>query len=334
MKLILLIFLCLVFYPFASTANIIAAGVPQSISKERNYERIFQHLENNNISLFLPTFQYEEIPEPLSLGYENDFTDLCNKASPVIRALEQSQIQLVLPVSFFYKPTDSLPSPDEDPLSKTYKCASQYIAGFSNFDEPITNNISYKTVSAIYEKIKNFAPNKPVFMVHAPVVDDHPHFKGRFFKSKKDVIKNYLLSVVKYSQASDVAGFNAYSYPNSLSKIVNLSTYKILDDPNHTIKTYIEWSRTYLAPAKDTLFVMQGFNIKDLYSSDFLNTNFDPDFLKTIPSPSFEHIQSVLKYAKEYEIDYIAIWGQSALTSEETEPWSFIIAITGQQHDN
>ena len=56
----------------ALALDVIDAGAPQPLVKNRDYANLFSTLEQNKIDGFFPTFQYQEIPTPKSFGHEKD----------------------------------------------------------------------------------------------------------------------------------------------------------------------------------------------------------------------------------------------------------------------
>ena len=45
------------------------AGVPRDLASSGDYQLLFQTLQDQGVELFMPTFQYQEIPVALSYGF-------------------------------------------------------------------------------------------------------------------------------------------------------------------------------------------------------------------------------------------------------------------------
>lgn len=100
------------------------AGVPKFLGESRDYDRIFQALADAGVTAFFPTFQYQELPDARSLGYEADFLPPCEADDPAFAAMREHGVKLIVPGQGLY-PLDAFPGPDDDPLRALMHCAGE-----------------------------------------------------------------------------------------------------------------------------------------------------------------------------------------------------------------
>ena len=70
---------------------IIAAGVPKTLAESGDFESIFQTLSDAGMTVFLPTFQYQEVPEAKSLSLDHYFMPPCQPLSDPLSAMLQAK---------------------------------------------------------------------------------------------------------------------------------------------------------------------------------------------------------------------------------------------------
>ena len=63
------------------------AGSPMETIEDRDYLRLFTTLKSSGIDTYFPTFQYQEVPQALSLGYEIDFLPPLHAGRPCLRGV-------------------------------------------------------------------------------------------------------------------------------------------------------------------------------------------------------------------------------------------------------
>lgn len=297
------------------------AGTPISTVEDRNYEGVFRALRNSGVDTYFPTFQYQEVPEPLSFGFETDFLPPCTADDPGFRALRSTGMKLIVPGELIY-PDPSILTRDaksEDPLAQIIECAGpDGVAAITNYDEAVLNGRPIQDVAALYEHLKSVAPNLPVLMVHGPIVADRPEF------SRPDLIETYLQRVQAFSEFADVVGFDVYPFPAFLMQLATPSSGGMIVEEARVVEEYLTWIGDVL-PRKSKLIVLQGFALTDLYDPDFLESNFSADLLATVAAPANGEIQMMVKQAKAHDAEFIFWWGGAALKSADDPPWPSIL---------
>lgn len=213
-----LIIFCLtvqsVFAQQPQNVNFGVAGVPKTLAETRDYNKIFKTLKDSSVTIFFPTFQYQEVPKAKSLGYETDFLLPCDRDAGAFKALQKHNIKLLLSADLLYPRKQKLPSIENDPLAQILKCISKdNIAGILNYDEPAHNDIDPKTTKNIFQRVKSIEKNISVYMVHAPIIMDQKQFQGAIGRNQ------YLTKIKKHSQNADIIGFDLYPIPTHTAKI-------------------------------------------------------------------------------------------------------------------
>ena len=76
---------------------IIVAGVPKTLAESGDFQSIFQSLSEAGMTVFLPTFQYQEVPEAKSLSFDHHFMPPCQPLSDPLRAMLQARVSMIVP---------------------------------------------------------------------------------------------------------------------------------------------------------------------------------------------------------------------------------------------
>jgi hypothetical protein len=294
------------------------AGVPKSLGATRDYDRIFSQLKSSGMSVFFGTFQFQEVPTGLSLGFERDFLAPCSATDTAFVALKTHNIKLLVPGNLLY-PTDAeLPSLDDDPLRQLIACAGvDGVFGVTTYDEPAHTNVTDAQLQRFYDRVKLVQPSLPVLMIHAPLFDDQSPAEQ----------KDYLDRVVRQSAFADIVGFDVYPVPAVIAKVPNPDG-AIVDDPADTVAAYMTWIRQ-AAPTKSYLIVLQGHSIANVYSDEERDKN-APEVLKQVRAPSLKETQDMTRRAIDGNASVVVWWGPSFVKSDSTEPWCAIRSTVAQ----
>ncbi len=297
-----------------------AAGVPKYLGERRDYEAIFSTLAEAGVGAFFPTFQYQEIPMPASLGFEQDFLPPCTPDDPAFMAMRANGIKLIVPGGLLYPPGD-MPPLEDDPLAALRECAgSEGITAVLSIDEPFgavrDPADPYQDVRAIYERVKRIAPGVPVWMVHAPIPAKLPGEDGRARPVTQDEIAGYLVEVRNFSVYADGFGFDVYPVPMEVADITAPSQGGDVGDYATTVENYARWLSENAA-GKTTFLVLQGFPYDRLF-----NDGVD------IPAPTEAELREMVCRAQANGVGYFVWWGQSFLLAEDQSLWDAVLAVT------
>jgi hypothetical protein len=302
-----------------------AAGVPRELAAARDYQAIYRHLAGNGISLFFPTFQYQEAPEALSFGYESDFTAPCDPVAPAFSALRGSGVRLIIPGELLYPYDRPMPPLARDPLAQLIRCAGrENIYGVTNYDEPVLTGKPIGAVKQLYERVKAVDAAMPVLMVHAPVVTDQEPF------ANADRIAAYFSTVAQYSAHADIAGFDVYPVPFEIAKLATPASGGKIAGLPRVLADYLDWMKANLA-SKRHLIVLQGFAMPDLYAPDYLRTIVSEEQLREIKAPTREETAAMAAAAEAAGVELIVWWGQGALKSLSQPPWPDVLSVARQR---
>ncbi|WP_298259303.1 hypothetical protein [uncultured Litoreibacter sp.] len=315
-------------WPTSVTAQeIVVAGSPVGSISDRNYARLFRELRANGISTYFPTFQFQEVPRPKSLGFETDFVAPCSPDDPAFQELRKSGVRLLIPGEFVYPDPHHIGHmpPAEDPLTQIISCAGRdAIAGITNYDEAAFHGISLDAVAAFYARVKEIDPSLPVLMVHGPIITDK-----RSFRSKRR-ISAYLEKVTTYSEHADIVGFDIYPIPAMVAKIATPQSGGAQVTPDRVVQDYMAWINQAL-PNKRKLVVLQGFAYTNLYEATFLKANVPEAVRDAIKPPTPDEIAMMYNQASAAGAEMVVFWGTSSLPDSSTAPWPAILEL-GRKH--
>ncbi|MFT6556368.1 hypothetical protein [Sneathiella sp.] len=305
------------------------AGAPRPLVKNENYSALFALLQANKIAAFLPTFQYQEIPEPRSFGFESDFVAPCSANDPPFRALRRSSVKLLVPGELIYPDAGQLsgPIPENDPLVQLISCVGRdQIYGITNYDEAAFHGRSITDVQRLYERVKAVDPSLTVLMVHGPLVMDRPEFSNHSKRQK------YLHDVVRYSRYADIVGFDVYPVPGMIAKLATPLSNGEQVETDQAVPGYLKWMSDHL-PEKRKLMVLQGFAYTDMYEFDFLKSAVPYALRAIIQPPDSNQLETMLAAAEAYEVEAVIWWGQAALRDTTQAPWPDILKFAKQFSD-
>lgn len=297
------------------------AGVPVSLAKQNNLKDAFDQLRRNNVALFFPTFLYQEVPEPKSLGLELAFTKHCRPGDPHIEALKNSGLRLILPGELLY-PVPERIGQKPDPLAAVIECMGrEHIFAITNYDEPLKNGRSLEDVMRFYRHVKARVPDLPVLGVFAPVLTDtlegsSPERKAAHFQNLR-----------RYGAAADIVGFDVYPIPPQLAKIAGPLRDPAPADPAGIVGDYTRWLAAAL-PEKRRLMVLQAFNLRDLFHPDTLAAHLSQSQIADIPSPTFDDQRAMLDAVREGGVALVIWWGASTIPPERLHIWHDLLAAT------
>jgi len=298
-----------------------AAGVPRDLASQRDYETLFQTLEAQGVNLFIPTFQYQEVPEALSYGYEVDFMPPCTAEDPAFSALRDSNIRLLMPAELLYPA--GVPVIDQagsDPLQQLLACAGRdAIAGVISYDEAILNRIPLFVVRQLYQHVKRLFPDMPVVMVHAPLKDDLLGFERFWWRSV------YRLFVKRYSQYADIIAFDVYPIPADVAQLASISGQSECTK-TCLVADYAQWLQAQF-PGQETWMVLQGFSYVNLYDADFLSELLPANEIGRILPPNRVELQNMLKAVEAADTETVIWWGQASLPMQSSQPWADIVEL-------
>jgi hypothetical protein len=295
------------------------AGVPIDLAQGAGYERMFAELDASGLKVFLPTFQYQEVPEARTLGREVDFLPPCDPQSAAFRALRESGVQLIVPGALLYAP-GLAGQVSGDPLAALLACAGRdSVYGVLSFDEPVLNGVAENEVAALYRAVKAVDPSLPVLMVHAPLVADRPEHATATGRDQ------YLAAVARYSQWSDIAGFDLYPVPQALAQILGPEG-QVAEGPGDLIRAYADWLAATV-PDRAHFTVLQGFAIRDLYDPDWALEAVGADLLALARPPTPDEMDAMFAAARAAGHDPILWWGAAALADVSQAPWPDIVRI-------
>ncbi|MFV1949864.1 MAG: putative glycoside hydrolase [Anaerolineales bacterium] len=303
-----------------TTLTITTAGVPKYLSETRDYDVIFSELSKAGVTSFFPTFQYQEIPQALSLGYETDFFPPCSSQDPAFQSLREHNIKLVVPGEMLY-PRDNFPPLEDDPLLALLDCTGPGgIAAVLSIDEPfgaIRNPENpYQDVAALYERVKQVMPEIPVMMVHAPIPAYIEENNGSFRPVTQEEIDYYLGEVLNFSIFSDSFGFDVYPIPTDVAGLATPYQTGEVTDYGAAIADYTRWLREN-AGDKPYFMVLQGFPYSRLF-----------DASKVLPAPTGAELQEMACLTWQGGVSDIIWWGQGFLLEEDEPLWQNILEVS------
>jgi hypothetical protein len=293
------------------------AGVPVDLGRSRDYETIFRQLASSGVELFFPTFLYQQLPAPRSLGFERDFAPPCRPDDPAFRALRETGMGLIVPASLLYAPDRPLPSLDDDPMAALVDCAGEgVVRGFLTHDEPVHAGVPEAAVEALYARIKQVAPDIPVMMVHAPMTTDtSPQFH-----------LEYIEAVRSMSRHADIVGFDVYPVPGMIAKIVRpRSGTEVLEDAE-AVRAYADLMRE-LAPERRHLMVLQNFAYADQFSS-MARTAFPSALVAAARGPTEAELEAMARAAEEGGAEVIVWFGGAYTPSALAGHWRATLDVT------
>jgi hypothetical protein len=305
-----------------SSIQFIAAGIPYAeLGSSKNWTSAFSKLSASNINIFLPTFQFEEVPEAKSFGHEVDFLTLCTEPHLVHKAMKEEGVKLLLPLEVWYPSGDPLPALADDPLTQFIACVGrEQITGVTLYDEAIHVGVPLQKVKELYERVKLVDPTLPVLMVHAYVTADSD---GAMTETER---RNYFEEVVAYSEYADIVGFDAYAIPVPIAKISTPYASGAEVPYDVAIEDYLLWLEDRI-PEKPHLMVYQAFSFADQYSQDILKTLPQELVDSASIAPTQSEIDTMVSLAQKYNIAYVAWWGQSFL-QKDIGVWESILRTT------
>jgi hypothetical protein len=299
------------------------AGVPRDLAFQRNYNKIFRILVQNGITEFFPTFQYQEIPNPISYGYEKDFSAPCRADSKAFKALRNTNMKLLIPAEIVYPNPKKLRSVSgkNSPLAQIIACAGiENIAGITNYDEAVFQGVSIDSVRAFYTHAKSVAPSIPVLLVHGPIIMDKSVFNSA---RKRD---RYLDKVIAFSAYADIIGFDVYPVPIGVSRVATPLSKGKHRTADKAIGEYMSWLNDAI-PSKPKLMILQGFSYADMYESSFLKANISKELRDYVKPPIAQEIDAMVKQAQQKGVTKIIWWGQAALKNSTQAPWPDILRM-------
>ena len=299
----------------------ISAGVPAHEFSIENPLPTFIKLSEHNVRIFYPTFQYQEVPDAKSLGYESDFLTLCKEPNTVHDAMAQANVTILLPLEVWYPADAPLPSVDADPLLKFINCIGrEHIAGVTTYDEALHVGVPIEQVKALYERVKEIDPSLPVFMVHAYVFADSDETMTEPQRQK------YFEDVLRYSVYADVVGFDVYAIPSTIAKVT--TPYASGDEVTYdvAVEDYLRWLAENI-PEKQHWIVLQGFAFADQYSEAMLAELPQELVDSASVAPTVEETVTMVHLAQKYNVEYVVWWGQSLL-KKNVGVWESILKTT------
>ncbi len=303
------------------------AGSPVGSIQDRNYVRLFETLRKNGIENYFPTFQYEEVPQPKSLGFETDFVAPCSPNDPAFAALRQTGMRLIIPGEYVYPSPGRIgrSTPENDPLNQIIACAGRdHISAITNYDEAAFQGTSINDVAKFYAQVKKIDPSLPVLMVHGPIITDKIQF------SSTDRIARYLSDVIDFSAHADIVGFDVYPVPAFLAKVATPFSNGAEVETSRAVTEYMSWLNQAV-PDKRKLIVLQGFAYSDLYERRYREANVPSELLAAIKAPDMQEMSMMLKQARDAHVDIVIWWGPSALMTSDSPPWPTILEL-GRRH--
>jgi len=297
---------------------VLAAGVPKPIAARRNYDEIFAELQAGGIKVFLPFTQYQEAPEPKSLGFETDFFPQYKKDDKAINAMKRHGIKLLVAAEILY-PDGKFGAPSDDPLRKLIAWAGrENIYAVYAFDEPAHRGLPMSQSQALYQRVKSIDSTLPVVIVHAPILADT---EKQLSETERT---NYLSRVKQHSQWADIVVFDIYPIPKELAKLTGPYAHGRELGYSDLIPQYARWLKENL-PTKKYGVVLQGFSMANHYDEATLKTIYSAlprEVTSTIRTPSSRELDSMVGLAKTSGCSVIGWWGQSMLkTDTELKFW-------------
>jgi len=301
-----------------SEPKIIAAGVPRIPDLLSDTRTIFRQLADHHILYFYPTFQYQEVPESRTLGYEFEFLSPCDQPTLLHTTLRDAGVRLIIPAEILY-PVGDLPTFAADPLRALIECIGRsQIEAIVTYDEPVHREISVHQVHELYERIKQVDNTLPIIMVHAPVLADSEGTQDE--RSRQE----YLTQVKTYSQYADVVGFDVYGIPTEIAQLSGPYSAGSLISYDQAIEEYLVWLHDQV-PEKEYVMVYQAFAFVDQYNPELVQALPVELVKRASVRPTITQVARMMELARAYGVSYVSWWGQS-FTSEPTETWKAILS--------
>jgi hypothetical protein len=309
-----------------SEIRVTMVGVPRYMGENPNYEDWFAELASAGVTAFLPFSIYQEIPEPLSLGYEADFFPPCSYEDEAFQALREANIQLLVAGQVLYG--EAIPAMEDDPLLALMECAGEgMISAVLSIDEPSLNTSdgSSDSLSALYERVKAIDPNLPVMMVHAPIPVEVTEADGTARPVRQDEVDTYLANVEAASAYADIIGFDLYPIPFEIAGLIAPNRDIELLDYQEAFPAYLDYLAK-LADGRPYFLVLQAFSYERQLSPEIAQEARDAGY--NIRFPTEAELQEMACLAVEGGASEIAWWGGSFLLEEDAEFWNSILAVT------
>lgn len=307
--------------------DVIVAGVPKPWGETRDYRFIFDELDAANIQGFMPTFQYQEIPTPQSLGYEVDFITPCKGTDAAFAELASHGVTLIVPGELLYPPPPAeFPSMQDDPLAALIACAGRdQIMAITTYDEPTLWVSQDPDARAdyprlLYDRVKQIDPTIPVLMVHAPLpalVEDAGTPRW-ITQAEIDVL---LADVAWYSQWADAVAFDVYPVPPEIAGIVTPYDIGTLTDYRTGPADYVRWLRNTM-PDKLTGIVLQALPYERLAAPGWEGD------LAGSPAPTRCELSTMVRTTTAEGASFIIWWGGSFLRAEDADLWNDVLGAS------
>jgi hypothetical protein len=301
-----------------------AAGVPMELGQTRDYDRIFAQLADNGIELFYPVFQYVEAPSAETLGFEVDFIPPCTADSPAFAALRRHGVKLIAPGNLLYPTEGRFPALADDPLAALIACAGrEAIFGVLSFDEPVHNGLPRSRTQALYDRVKEVAPDMPVLMVHAPLVIED----GR--QDTQAARDDYLSKVAEQSRASDIVGFSTYPVPPMVAKMGSPFQGDAVVDHITAATEYVAWLRAAV-PDKQIMSVIQNFNYADQYTPDLLAQVASPELIALVNAPTARELDEMAQASIGAGAEVIIWYGAGFTKPADAQSWTDTLSVSAR----
>lgn len=301
--------------------QILVAGVPKYLSETASDQALFAALGNAGISHFLPFFQYQEVPESLSLDRQDDFFPPCEAGDEPFASMESNGVGLVLPGQLLWPPGQD-PSIGDNYIRQFIECAGAGgISAVFSVDEPAFHmediDAREDEVRLIYERSKVLLPDVPVVMVHGPIVNET--LDGEVWRPfTTEEAERYLNDVARLSVWADIVGFDLYMIPSETAKISAPGFGVEVLDFRTAYPAYLDWLATEL-PDKQSMLVLQAFGYAHL-------VGIEPD--ASSREPTADEILGMACVTWDSGADVIGWWGQSHLESESAPLWDAIVEVS------
>lgn len=307
--------------------EVAVAGVPKYIGAGRDYDAIFEQLSAAGIRIFFPVFQYQEAPEPKSLGFEADFVPPCRRDGPGFRALRAHGIRLIVPAGLLYAPGEAMPPLDEDPLRRLLACAGRAaVYGVLSFDEPVLNGLSVDATGQLYERVKAVDPSLPVLMVHAPLVIE----PGR--QDSDAAREDYLEQVRAQSRNADIVGFSLYPIPSLIAKMGAPGAGDAVVEHAQAVEDYMRWLAEAL-PDRRRMAVLQSFAYRDQFSPEYLPEVAPPELIEAARAPSRAELSEMAQIAVDDGVDLVVWYGSGFTWDAGSNLWKNVLAVSTALED-
>jgi hypothetical protein len=331
-KLLTLLCLGLIVMPVSAATTppitVSMAGVPRYWGETQDYDSWFGELSAVGVTSFLPFSIYQEVPEPLALGYEADFFPPCSYDDPAFEALRKHNMKLLVAGQVLYG--EGIPPLEEDPLKALMACTGEgVISAVLTIDEPGLNNTSAdvdtEAVRAIYERVKEIDPNLPVMMVHAPIPVEITEADDTIRPVRQEEIDNYLANVVATSEYADMIGFDLYPIPPEVGGLVapNLGVERV--HYREAFPAYLDWLAE-VAAGRPYFLVLQAFGYERQFSAEIVQEARDAGFNLRFPTEA--ELQEMACLAIAGGVSEIAWWGESLLIKEDAAFWQSVLTVT------